>query len=259
MQKLIQSAQNPQIKYLIQVFEKSRARKKEGVFVVEGLRELIMAFRGGYEMKQIYVSEKHAEIIKEIPYVPSLVTLVSDSIFEKLAYRESTSGVLGLGVSKSHRLNDLILPENPLIVVLESIEKPGNIGAVLRTADAANVDAVILSDAITDIYNPNVIRSSVGCIFTNKVAMGTNQEVADFLNNNRVKVYCAGLQNANDYTKEDYTSSTALVFGNEANGLTDFWKNEFQNIIIPMRGHIDSMNISVATAIVTFEAIRQRN
>jgi len=258
MNTVIQSLKNPQIKYLMQVFEKSKIRKKEGVFVVEGLRELMHAFDGGYQMQAIYLSDAHPDLFDVIPYEKHKISWVSSDVFEKLAYRETTSGVIGLGISKKHTLSELTLPHNPLILVLESIEKPGNIGAVLRTADAAKVDAVILAEPLADLYNPNVIRSSVGCVFTNQIALGSNEEVASFLKKNNISVFCAGLQNANVYTKEDFKPSCALVFGNEANGLSEFWKNQFQNIIIPMRGFIDSMNISVATAIITFEAIRQR-
>jgi TrmH family RNA methyltransferase len=258
MNSVIQSIQNPQIKYLMQVFEKSKIRKKEGVFVVEGLRELTLAFDGGYEMQAVYLSEAHPELYDAIPYPKNKIRWVAAAVFEKLAYRESTSGVVGLGISKTHSLDAITLPKNPLLLVLEAIEKPGNIGAVLRTADAAKVDAVLLTAPLADVYNPNVIRSSVGCVFTNQIALGSNEEVAAFLKTNKINVFCAGLQNANPYTNEDFTQATALVFGNEAKGLSDFWKNQFQNVIIPMRGSIDSMNISVATAIMTFEAIRQR-
>jgi RNA methyltransferase, TrmH family len=258
MNTVIQSLQNPQIKYLMQVFEKSKIRKKEGVFVVEGLRELSLAYDGGYEMQTIYLSDAHPELFDAIPFAKHKIIWVASAVFEKLAYRESTSGVIGLGISKSHALTDLKLSKNSLVLVLESIEKPGNIGAVLRTADAAKVDAVILAEPLADLYNPNVIRSSIGCVFTNQITWGSNDEVAAFLKKNNMNVFCATLQNANDYTKEDFTQATALVFGNEAKGLSDFWKNQFQNIIIPMRGFIDSMNISVATAVITFEAIRQR-
>ena len=148
---------------------------------------------------------------------------------------------------------------NPLILVAEAPEKPGNIGALLRTADAANVDAVIIANPKTDLYNPNIIRSSVGCVFTNQIATGTTQEVIEFLNNHNINIYCAALNASADYHTQDFTKPTAIVVGTEATGLSSEWlKNSTQNIIIPMQGEIDSMNVSVAAGILIFEAKRQR-
>ena len=161
--------------------------------------------------------------------------------------------------AKSTNLEDLILPENPLILVMESIEKPGNIGAMLRTCDAANIDAVILANPKTDLYNPNLIRSSVGCIFTNQIATGTNEEVIAFLKNRKISIYSATLQDSNSYHTQNYTPASAIVVGTEATGLSQTWRdNANQNILIPMQGQIDSMNVSVAAAILLFEAKRQR-
>jgi len=157
------------------------------------------------------------------------------------------------------QLSDLKLPKNPLLLVMESIEKPGNIGAILRTCDAAKIDAVILANPKTDLYNPNIIRSSVGCLFTNQIATGTTHEIIDFLKQNKINSYGATLQNSNSYHEINYTTPTALVVGTEATGLTQVWRdNSTKNIIIPMQGEIDSMNVSVAAAILIFEAKRQR-
>ena len=156
-------------------------------------------------------------------------------------------------------LSDLKLSENPLILVAEAPEKPGNIGALLRTADAANLDAVIIANPKTDLYNPNIVRSSVGCLFTNQIATGTTEDVIDFLIGNNINFYSATLQNSTSYHIQNYTTPTALVVGTEATGLTQLWREKAtQNIIIPMQGEIDSMNVSVAAAILIFEAKRQR-
>ena len=144
--------------------------------------------------------------------------------------------------------------------MLEGIEKPGNIGAMIRTADAANIDAVILADPKTDHFNPNVIRSSVGGVFTKKIVISSSEEIIAFLRQKNIKMYAATLQNSNKYTDEDYTEASAIIVGTEANGLTQIWRNHsIKNINIPMRGEIDSMNVSVAAAILLFEAKRQRN
>jgi TrmH family RNA methyltransferase len=184
---------------------------------------------------------------------------INKEVFEKLAYRDTTEGVIGIAKSKSLNLSDLILKENPLILIAEAPEKPGNIGALLRTADAANLDAVIIANPKGDLFNPNVVRSSVGCLFTNQIATGTTSEIIAYLKERKINFYCATLQNSTSYHTQDYSTPTALVVGTEATGLTQEWRDAAtQNIIIPMQGEIDSMNVSVAAAILIFEAKRQR-
>ena len=184
---------------------------------------------------------------------------INKEVFEKLAYRDTTEGVIGIAKNKNLHLSDLKLSENPLILIAEAPEKPGNIGALLRTADAAKLDAVIIANPKGDLYNPNVVRSSVGCLFTNQIATGTTSEIIAFLKERKINFYCATLQNSTSYHTQDYTTPTALVVGTEATGLTQEWRDEAtQNIIIPMQGEIDSMNVSVAAAILIYEAKRQR-
>ena len=177
-----------------------------------------------------------------------------------MAYRETTEGALALVKSKSHKLNDLIFKsKNPLILVAEAPEKPGNLGALLRTADASNLDAVIIANPKGDLYNPNTIRSSVGCVFTNTIATGSTEEVIDFLKSSGIDIFCAALSASKNYLEVDFTGPTAIVVGTESTGLTENWlQNSTQNIVIPMQGEIDSMNVSVSAAIIVFEAIRQR-
>jgi TrmH family RNA methyltransferase len=177
-----------------------------------------------------------------------------------MAYRDSTEGVLAIAKAKNHSIDGLKLPKNPLVVVAESIEKPGNIGAILRTCDAAKVDAFFIANPTSDLYNPNVIRSSVGCVFTNQIVLGNNEEIIAFLKSKNIQIFSATLQNSNAYHLENYTQGTALIVGTEATGLTEIWRKEsHQNINIPMLGKIDSMNVSVAAAILIYEAKRQRN
>jgi TrmH family RNA methyltransferase len=259
--KQITSIQNPFIKSLVQLQEKAKARKQTGTFLIEGKREIELAIKGNYEIETILflpelISEKQVNSLT----IKQLNTIeISKEVYQKLAYRDTTEGILAIANTKSLSLSNLKLPENPLILVLESIEKPGNIGAMLRTADAANIDAVILANPKSDLYNPNIVRSSVGCLFTNQIASGTTEEVIAFLKEKNINFYSATLQNSNEYHKVDYSTPTALVVGTEATGLTQLWRDEStQNIIIPMQGEIDSMNVSVAAAILLFEAKRQR-
>jgi TrmH family RNA methyltransferase len=258
--KQITSIQNPFIKSLVLLQEKAKNRKQTGTFLIEGKREIFLALKGGYEIDTILFypeicSESEA---KKISRTTELIEINKD-VFQKLAYRDTTEGILAIAKTKSQQLSDLKLSENPLILVAEAPEKPGNIGALLRTADAAHLDAVIIANPKSDLYNPNIVRSSVGCLFTNQIATGTTAEIIAFLKERKVNFYCATLQNATAYHTQDYTTPTALVVGTEATGLTQEWRDAAnQNIIIPMQGEIDSMNVSVAAAILIFEAKRQR-
>ncbi len=258
-QKIITSHQNPLVKKVLQLKEKSRERKKTGLFIIEGLREIQLAQKGGYEI----------ETLLDCPEVSNIGNLqkfnyqaiqISKAVYEKLAYRQTTEGVIAIAKSKSHHLDLLSFKtKNPLILVAEAPEKPGNIGALLRTADAANLDAVLIANPKSDIYNPNIIRSSVGCLFTTQVATGTTEEIISFLQKEKIAINCAALTASKKYIETDFTRPTAIVVGTEATGLTDTWlTNSEQNIIIPMQGEIDSMNVSVSAAILIFEAKRQR-
>jgi TrmH family RNA methyltransferase len=259
--KQITSAQNPYIKSLLLLQEKAKARKQTGTFLIEGKREILLAIKGGYQINTLLfyselITEK--EINNLVQNTTDLIEINKD-IFEKLAYRESTEGVIAVANSKSFSLSDLKLKENPLLLIAEAPEKPGNIGALLRTADAANLDAVIIANPNGDLYNPNIIRSSVGCLFTNQIATGTTSEIIAFLKERKINFYCATLQNSTSYYTQDYTTPSAIVVGTEATGLSEEWREAAtQNIIIPMQGEIDSMNVSVAAAILIFEAKRQR-
>ena len=240
--------------------EKSKARKQTGTFLIEGIREISIAIKGDYEIETIlFLPEILSEIeISKWNKNAELIE-ISKEIYQKLAYRDTTEGVLAVAKTKSMELSDLQLSKNPLILIAEAPEKPGNIGALLRTADAANLDAVIIANPKSDLYNPNIVRSSVGCLFTNQIATGTTSEIISFLKDQKINIYSATLQNSTSYHTQDYTSPTALVVGTEATGLSEAWRNAAtQNIIIPMQGEIDSMNVSVAAAILIFEAKRQR-
>ena len=263
MNKIITSAQNPFIRQLLQLKEKSRERKKTGLFIIEGAREISLALKGGYELESVlFYPELFPEEQLNNLTTKQLITIeISKEIYEKLAYRDTTEGILAVAKSKTHAINDLNFnTEHPLILIAEAPEKPGNIGAILRTADAAKVDAVIIANPKSDLYNPNIIRSSVGCVFTNNIAMGTTSEIIALLKAKNISIYCAALQASVIYTTQDFTKPTAIVVGTEATGLSNAWlESSTQNIIIPMQGEIDSMNVSVAAGILIFEAKRQRD
>lgn len=266
MFKQITSPQNSFIKELVQLKEKSRIRKKTNTFIIEGLREITLAIKGGYEIttimadSSIIYQEDFETLNKLLPAEVEIIE-ISNDVYKKIALRDSTEGVIAISKTKELSLNNIQFKnENPLILVAEAPEKPGNIGALLRTADAAGVDAVFIANPKTDVYNPNIIRSSVGCVFTTNIATGSTTEIIDFLNDNNIQMYGAALTASVEYQTIDYKQSSAIIVGTEATGLSEEWLNNTnQNIIIPMRGAIDSMNVSVSAAIIVFEAIRQRN
>ena len=262
MVKQISSTQNKEIKHLLQLQEKSRLRRKESVFLVEGQREIQLALKGNFELQSVYFCSELIDLqeVEKLTSKAVLITEISEDVYEKIAYRSSTEGVLAIFKAKENNLESIKFEtKNPLILIAEAPEKPGNIGAILRTADAAKVDAVFIANPKTDLYNPNIIRSSVGCVFTNKIATGSTSEIIDFLKENNISIYAAALQASKPYYQIDYTASAAIVVGTEATGLSEEWReNSTQNIIIPMSGEIDSMNVSVAAGILIFEAKRQR-
>ena len=264
MYKTISSIQNPLIKQIVKLQDKARERKKTKSFVIEGLREISLAKAGKYQFEAVlFVPEIIG--LSELSYLSKSGEVelieITKSVYQKIAYRNSTEGVVAIAKIKIHELKQLQLSKNPLVLIAEAPEKPGNIGAILRTADAANIDAVIIANPTTDLYNPNIIRSSVGCLFTNQIATGSTQEIIHFLQENGIQIFCAALKDdALTYHTQDFTQPTAIVVGTEATGLSDEWlQNATQNIIIPMKGEIDSMNVSVTTGILVFEAIRQRS
>lgn len=259
--KQITSIQNPFIKSLVLLQEKAKARKQSGTFLIEGQREIELALKGNYELETVlFFPELISEnTINKLTKKQVELIEISKEVYQKLAYRDTTEGILAVAKTKSLELKNLKLSNNPLILVAESIEKPGNIGALLRTADAAKLDAVIIANPKSDLYSPNIVRSSVGGLFTNQIATGTTTEVIAYLKEKNINFYCATLQNSTSYHTQNYREPTALIVGTEATGLSDEWlKEATQNIIIPMQGEIDSMNVSVAAAILIFEAKRQR-
>ena len=261
MTDVITSTKNSFVKDLLSLQEKSRNRKKNQSFLLEGERELNLAIKYGYEIEFLVICPEIISpnsIFKENENFKYLN--VSKQVYSKLAYRGSTEGIMAKVGFKSHDLSNLSLSNNPLILVAEAPEKPGNIGALLRTADAANIDAVIIANPKTDLYNPNIIRSSIGCVFSTQIGIGNTQEVLSFLRKKDIKIYSAALkQDSEPYYKIDFSKPSAIVVGTESTGLSDLWLNQCDSkVIIPMEGAIDSMNVSVSAAVLIFEAKRQR-
>ena len=260
---LISSPQNPRIKALKKL-DKAAERREQGVFPIEGMRELCLADGAGYEIIQVYICE---ELLKETQdynlskckLAGAEVFQITAEVYESVAYRGTTEGVIALAKPRAHTLNDLTLPARPLILVIEGVEKPGNLGAMLRTCDAAGVDAVIVCDTKTDVYNPNAVRSSVGTVFTNQIAIASSEEVIAFLTDRSITSYAAELTATEAHYQKDFTSATAIVVGDEATGLSPLWMQAAsQHIKIPMLGQIDSLNVSVSAAVLLYEALRQR-
>ena len=258
---MITSLQNQQIKDVVKL-NNSRERRKQDLFVIEGARELSLAVSvGDYEIHKLFVcdellSMEGKRIIGKlnIPYEK-----VSAEVFGKMAYREESDGIIAVSAPKYLSLDMVRLSPNPFVIVLESVEKPGNLGAILRTADAARVDVVVVCDPKTDVYNPNIVRSSIGCVFTKQVVACTSEEALQWLKQSGIRIFAAEPAASEWYHEADFTQPTAIVMGTEARGLTDYWlRNADHRIKIPMRGYIDSLNVSVSTAVITFEAVRQR-
>jgi len=263
---IITSTQNAKVKHVVALQQKSALRRKEGLFVVEGRRELAYCLEAGYKVIECFILEnlerldnlENLEILETLENLSPLFP-VSPQVYEKMAYRGSTEGVIAVVREKQLSLDDLRLSSNPLVIVLERVEKPGNLGAVLRSADAAKADAVIICDPLTDLYNPNLIRSSIGAVFSVPCVACSSEACIDFLQARGIQILTAQLQDSSLYYDTDMRRGTAIVMGTESTGLTDQWRQAADaHIRIPMLGKLDSLNVSVSAAILLFEAVRQR-
>ncbi len=269
----ISSAQNPRIKHLLALQQKSSLRREEGLFVVEGRRELEHCIHAGMQVECIYcLDETKTTELSKLSTDSTLYTLnsklirVTPNVYERIAYRGSTEGIIAvIRTPQPHTLESLLQLEGrgvngkPLFIVLESVEKPGNLGAVLRSADAAQATGVIVCDPLTDLYNPNLIRSSIGAIFTVPTVACTSEQCIAFLKEHGIQILTAQLQDSHLYYDTPMSGPTAIVMGTESTGLTDVWRQAADaHIRIPMLGQLDSLNVSVSAAILLFEAVRQR-
>lgn len=281
----ITSAQNPKIKELLALQEKSRTRRQKRLFVVEGKRELGHCIGAGFRIRTLFVcreicgdadlegilsgirsADKYSRTQAETDASADAwgkelsVIEIPSAIYEKVAYRGGTEGVIAEVEYRDRNLDSLVMGETPLIAVLESVEKPGNLGAVLRSADAAGADAVIICDPLTDLYNPNLIRASIGAVFSRQVVTASSEDTIEWLKSHGIKIFTAQLQDSEWYYDTDMRGGTAIVMGTEATGLTDIWRDAADaHIRIPMLGQLDSLNVSVSAAILLYEAVRQRH
>lgn len=260
----ITSEKNPRIQQILKLREKSRERREQGLFVIEGIRELTLAFKGGIKVREIlfcpdFIQKKQLDALKRTAGKTEWIE-IGKSAYEKIALRESTEGVIAVAQTRNHSIGQIRLPKMPLLLVVEHVEKPGNLGALLRTADAAKVDAVFVCDPNVDIYNPNTIRSSLGCVFTQQVAVSTSAEALQWLKKHSIMIFAATPSGAKTYFNADFRIPIAIVVGSEAEGLSSLWlENADAKIVIPMQGEIDSLNVSVSAAVIIFEAVRQRS
>jgi RNA methyltransferase, TrmH family len=286
---MITSLQNTRVKDAVHL-RSAKQRQRQGRIIIDGTRELSRAVQAGVRMIEIFVcesllvTEESESLVKKLETCGGEILPVSEAVFQKLAFGSREEGVLGVAVMPQNSLADLDVcfkrphpnplraptegwsgegtidpKDNPLIVVLEGVEKPGNIGAVLRSADAAGVSALILADARTDLYNPNAIRASLGTIFTVPVCEAASGDVLSWLREKNISIVAARVDGSVPYTDIDYRGPTALVLGSEAEGLTSAWTcADIRAVRLPMLGAADSLNVSVTAAVIFYEALRQR-
>jgi len=260
----ISSLQNPLLKTVLDLQQKSSARKATGLFVAEGRREASLAISNGYKVEFVIVCPEIYNPDPPYPIAldkikPDQLIEVNSKVYNKMAYREDAEGIIIIAHTKEIGFEKLKTSGQPFFIVLEGVEKPGNLGAVLRTADAVGVSALLLCDSKTDIYNPNAIRSSMGCTFTVPIVSCSSKEATDWLKKNKITITAAALETQTLYTEADFKKPSAIAFGTEKSGLSPIWLENADLIVkIPMKGMVDSLNVSVSAAIISYEVIRQR-
>ncbi len=253
----ITSLQNPRVKYFVKLREDKKQRRHDGLMLVEGFDEIMLAISAGYKPQTLLTAPELAT--RQIDFSAAENITVNRAVFEKISYRDNPDGWLAVFLTPKISLEELTLSSPPFIIVAESIEKPGNLGAILRTADAAHVDALIVSNPRADIYNPNVVRASRGTLFTVPTVEASNADTLSFLRRNGIKILAATPQAVSVYTDQNLREPLAVAVGTEDEGLTDFWLNEADiQVKIPMLGKVNSLNVSIATALIVYETLRQR-
>lgn len=253
----IVSLQNPRIKHIVKLREDKRQRQKDGLILVEGYDELTLALACGFKPQTLLTAPELASRPINVPNSDKVT--VSRAVFEKISYRENPDGWLGLFPIPTRSLDDLQLPQSPLVLIAESVEKPGNLGAILRTADATHVDAVLVCDPRVDVWNPNVIRASRGAVFAVPVIEVESLKALEWIRSRKMRILAATPSAENSYTEVDLCESVAIAVGTEDEGLTDFWlQNADLKVRIPMAGKVNSLNVSVSAALLLYEAVRQR-
>jgi len=261
----ITSLQNVRIKDTVKLRDR-RHREKQGRILIDGLRELERAVDAGVKLIEAFVypaacqTPEAQRVLDKLTAQGAELIEVNTSVFEKLAFGQRVEGILGVALTPRATLADLTLPENPLVVVLEGVEKPGNVGAVSRTADGAGASALVVADPRTDLYNPNAIRASLGTLFTLPVAAASSEETLAWLRQKRLPIFAARVDGSVPYAEVDYRRPAAIVLGSEAEGLTGVWSgSDITAVRLPMLGAADSLNVSATAAVLCYEALRQRS
>lgn len=260
---VISSARNPRIRAALDLRDR-RARDEAGLTLIDGARELLRALEGGATVLEVFVDDRHVtpagrEVVGRARETRASIVGVTGDVIERLSYGERTEGVVGTVRIPDLSLDALVLPPDPLLVVVEGVEKPGNLGAIVRTADAAGADAVIAADPRTDLFNPNAIRASLGTVFAVRIAAAPSAEVRPRLEREGISIIAARVDAPTLYTDVDLRGPLAIVLGSEAEGLTDAWRGEGVTAVrLPMLGLADSLNVSTTAAVLLYEARRQR-
>ncbi|HVM30436.1 MAG TPA: RNA methyltransferase [Candidatus Limnocylindrales bacterium] len=260
----ISSAANPRLKAALRLRDR-RDRERSGLTIVDGARETLRALAGGATPREGFVSvascadDECRAALAQLEQAGVPVHDLGPAAFARLAYGDRLDGIIAVAEIPGHALGDLSLPPEPLIGVIEGVEKPGNLGAILRTADGAGVDAVVVADPGTDLFNPNVIRASLGTVFSVPVAVASSGDVIAWLREQGVRIIAARVQASVDYTQADYRGAVAIALGSEARGLSDPWAElAHVSVHLPMNGVADSLNVSATAAVLFYEAVRQR-
>ena len=254
----ITSTQNPRVKHIVKLREDKRQRQRDGLIFVEGRDELTLALNCGLIPQTVLTSPELAS--QPLTYSNAETVTVSRAVFEKMSYRDTPDGWIGIFPTPKYSLEEIKLSDNPFVIVAESVEKPGNLGAILRTADAAGVDALLVCDPRVDLWNPNVIRASRGAVFAVQAVEVDSAQALTWLKSKGIRVLAATPSANETFTKVDMGGPLAIAVGTEDAGLTDFWmQNADLQVKIPMMGEVNSLNVSVSTALIVYECARQRS
>lgn len=261
------SVSNPRVKRAVRL-QNGRERRKEGVFLIDGFREIRRAFESGFVIQELFLSQRLLESETRTADLEFLLHTVSgkcdtfalsDPVFEKLAFGQRREGAVAIAAARHYEWKDVQLSEKPLLAVVEGVEKPGNLGAIYRSADGAGVELLLIADPLCDLYNPNTIRASLGTVFRIPAILGTSEEIFHELLNRKIRIAAARCDDSTLYTNFDFTQSCAIALGTEAEGLSPIWhRQEVQPVHLPMLGIADSLNVAGAAAVLFYEARRQR-
>lgn len=264
--EIITSKQNNKVKALVKLREKRLLREEIGQFLIEGYKELSEALVAGVKIIEIYYCPKlfnnkeFHDLLREAEASGTFLQEVNKDVFGKVSHREGPDGLLGIGEAWSRSLNDIKLSKNPLLIIIEGIEKPGNLGNIIRSAEAVGVDMLVVSESSVDIFNPNVVRASRGMVFSLPIVVCKNDEIFEFLQKHKIFSVAMTPHTETIYWDLDMSGPTAIIVGNEKNGLSNFWMNKISvyRAKIPLEKQGDALNVSIAGVLALYESLRQR-